>query len=141
MKNITVSRITLISLLTGFLLNLTGWLGNNFILGNLWQEVNISVMDSTWRNSIWRDIFSFITDFVYGFAIVWLIVLLNAHSGKKISNSIKAGLCVSLVGGITTYFAIANSGFISWKLAMASFLLIIVTNVAFAILAGKLLYK
>ena len=141
MHNVSPLKITLISVVTGFLLNLTGWIGNNFILENMWKEVNILIVDSTWRNSFWRDLFSLFPDFVYGFAIVWLIVLLNTISGEKISSSIKAGLWISLVGGITTYFAIANSGFISWKLALSSFLLVLATKVTFAILAGKLLYK
>ena len=141
MKEVSTIRIVSVSLITGFLLNLTGWIANYFLLGKLWSGVSSSIEHSPWRNTVWRHLFSFLPDFVYGFAIAWLIVLLNKKSNIKTSNSISSGLWISLVGGITTYFAIANSGFIPWDLALASFILVLATKVPLAILAGKLLYR
>jgi hypothetical protein len=48
---------------------------------------------------------------------------------------------VSLVGGVTTYFAVANSGFVTWPLAFASFVLVLATKLPLAYLAGRLLEK
>ena len=132
-------RIILIGILIGFLLNLIGWLGNNFILKFMWIEVGNLVPYSEWRNSIWRDVFSFFPDFLYGFAIVWLCAHFNTKSKNYFLNGLKAGIFVSLVGGITTYFAIANSGFIPWKLAFASFALVLVTKIPLSIWASNLL--
>lgn len=50
-----------------------------------------------------------------------------------------AGLFVAAMGGLTTYFAIANSGFIPWPLALASFALVLATKLPLALLAGRLL--
>lgn len=141
MKKVSSTRFVIVSIITGFLLNFTGWLGNNFLLGTWWEAVGNSAFNIEWRQTIWRHGFSMLPDYIYGFAIVYLIILMNNKAGIKTLNSIKSGLFVSLVGGITTYFAIANSGFIPWKLALASFALVLVTKVPLAILAGKLLYK
>ena len=121
------------------LLNLTGWIGNNFILGDLWNEVGATLVQVAWRDSIWRDLFSFAPDYLYGFAIAWLCVMLRRRFSTTLSASLRAGLFVSLVGGITTYFAIANSGFIPWRLALASFVLVLATKLPLAVLAGRLL--
>ena len=126
-----------IGLVTGFLLNFTGWLGNNFILKSMWKAVTVEVVNPAWRETIWRHVFSFLPDFVYGFAIVYLIHLLNKQSINWFRNALISGIVVSIVGGITTYFAIANSGFIPWNLAMVSFILVLATKLGVALLAGK----
>lgn len=139
MSTVSTKKFLIISILIGFLLNLTGWLGNNFVLDNLWAEVGLQLSESEWRASIWRDIFSFIPDCIYGFAIVWLIIQLNKSSKDVTKNALLAGFWISLVGGLTTYFAIANSGFISWDLAFASFFLVLGTKIPLALIAGRLL--
>jgi hypothetical protein len=128
-----------VGLLIGFLLNLTGWIGNNFLLGGLWGDVGASLSSVPWRDSIWRDVFSFAPDYLYGVAIAWLCVAIRPRYARAVAASLTAGLFVSLVGGITTYFAIANSGFIPWRLALLSFLLVLATKLPFAVLAGRLL--
>lgn len=128
-----------VGLLVGFLLNLTGWLGNNFLLGSMWETVGATLEASHWRASIWRDVFSFAPDFVYGIAISWLCAAIRPNYHSYFAASIRAGLLVAIVGGITTYFAIANSGFIPWQLAFASFVLVLGTKLPLAVLAGYLL--
>lgn len=56
-------KILAIGLLIGFLLNLLGWLGNNFLLHQMWQEVGETLSPVKWRSSIWRDVFSLAPDF------------------------------------------------------------------------------
>ncbi len=126
-------------MLVGFLLNLTGWVGNNLVLRGLWREVGEGLAPVAWRNSLWSDVFSLAPDFLYGFAIAWLCVVLRGHFRTRLAASLRAGLFVSLVGGVTTYFAIANSGFIPWRLALASFALVLATKLPLAVLAGRLL--
>ena len=132
-SNRQARKILAVGLLIGFLLNLSGWLGNNFLLRDMWNEIGAS------RDSIWRDIFSFAPDFVYGVAICWLYVKLRPSYGSALSASLRAGLFVAIVGGITTYFAISNSGFIPWRLALASFVLVFGTKLPLAVLAGYLI--
>ena len=136
-----MGRICRVGLLVGFLLNLTGWLGNNFLLGSLWSTVGESLAQAPWRDSIWRDVFSFAPDFLYGLAIAWLFVALRDRYSTVLAASLRAGLFVSLVGGVTTYFAIANSGFVPWRLALASFLLVLATKLPLAVLAGRMLER
>jgi hypothetical protein len=136
---VPLKKIILIGLLIGFLLNLTGWLGNNIILGNMWDELGTTLAPVVWRESIWSDVFSLAPDFVYGLAIAWMVVQLRAAYQSTISTSVRVGIFVSLIGGITTYFAIANSGFVPWELAIASFVLVLACKVPLAILAGHLL--
>jgi hypothetical protein len=136
---VSTLKIMLVGLLVGFLLNVTGWLGNNILLKDLWVEVGEVLPKVAWRENILSDIFSLAPDFLYGFAIAWLCTTLKTDSYSTILNSIRVGIFVSLVGGITTYFAIANSGFIPWKLALASFFLVVITKLPLAILAGRML--
>jgi hypothetical protein len=132
-------KILIIGLLIGFLLNLTGWLGNNFLLRDMWKEIGPTVSSVAWRDSVWRDVFSFVPDFGYGIAICWLYVKLRPSYQTALSASLRAGLFVAIVGGITTYFGIANSGFIPWRLALASFVLVLATKLPLAVLAGRLI--
>ena len=136
-----MSKILKIGLLIGFLLNLTGWIGNNLILGGLWQEVNETITPVAWHQSIWKEVFSLLPDFLYGIAIAWLCVVLVPYLQSQKKAALYAGLFVAMVGGITTYFAVANSGFIPWKLALASFALVLATKIPLALLAGRLLNK
>jgi hypothetical protein len=130
-----------VGLVVGFLLNLTGWLGNYFLLGGMWDQVVVPGDGSTWRASIWRDVFSFIPDYVYGLGIAWLIPRIRPSFDSYLAASLAAGLFVALMGGITAYFAIANSGFIVWRLALASFLLVLGTKLPLAVLAGRMLER
>lgn len=129
-------KVITIGLLIGFLLNLTGWLGNNLILGSMWDDLGASLPPVAWRESIWSDVFSLVPDFGYGIAIAWMVAKLQLIYESTLAASLRVGVFVSLVGGITTYFAIANSGFVPWKLAIASFVLVIVSKIPLAVLAG-----
>ena len=137
----SLSRISWIGLLLGFLLNLTGWLGNNILLGSMWESVTVPDYSDSWRSTIWREAFSLLPDFLYGMALVWLCARLRQVYSSMAAATLRAGLFVSLVGGVTTYFAIANSGFILWPLAFASFGLVLATKLPLAYFAGRLLER
>jgi len=136
-----VGRIAGVGLLVGLALNVTGWLGNNVLLRSLWATVVVADAGAEWRASLWRDVFSLVPDFVYGIAIAWLCWALRPGARSMVSASMGAGLLVSIVGGITTYFAVANSGFIPWRLAVASFALVLATKIPFALMAGWMLER
>jgi hypothetical protein len=133
------TRILGIGFVVGLLLNVTGWMGNNLVLGSLWQQVGASVAATPWRASLWSDVVSLLPDFVYGLAIAWLCVVIRPRYAGYVAASFRAGLLIALVGGITTYLALANSGFVPWNLALASFGLVLGTKLPLALLAGRLL--
>jgi len=107
----------------------------------MWQALEGKLSYVAWRGTIWQEIFSLVPDFIYGFAIAWLCNFYNAKSAPNLSNWIKTGIAISIVGGLTTYFALANSGFVPWELAFASFFLVIATKIPLAIFAGSMLFK
>ncbi len=134
-------RVLLIGLLVGLLLNLSGWLGNNLLLDDMWASVAVPDYSSPWRGTLWREVFSLLPDFLYGLVIAWLCARLRPAYDSMHAAALRAGIAVSLTGGITTYFAIANSGFILWQLALASFVLVLITKIPLALLAGKLIER
>jgi hypothetical protein len=117
-----------------------GW-GNNLLLGNMWATVTVPDYSAPWRGTLWREVFSLLPDFLYGLVIAWLCARLRPAYDSMNAAALRAGIAVSLTGGITTYFAIANSGFILWKLALVSFILVLATKIPLALLAGKLIEK
>lgn len=132
-------RVIAVGLLVGFLLNLTGWLGNNFMLGGLWQDLQMTDAYRPWRDSPWRDLLSLLPDFIYGWGIAWLCAAMRPTFRSWVTCALASGAFVALMGGVTTYFAIANSALVPWRLAFASFALVILTKMPFALLAGRLL--
>lgn len=141
MTKVGFGRILGVGFLVGLALNVTGWLGNNLLLGSLWSGVDVGTTGAAWRASIWKDVFSLVPDFVYGFAIAWLCAALRPRASGFVPASLRAGTLVAIVGGITTYFAVANSGFIPWTLALASFALVVATKLPLALLAGRMLER
>lgn len=141
MEKIGLGRIVGVGLFVGLILNLTGWLGNNLLLDSLWSSVQVGEGTVEWRSSLGSDVLSLIPDFVYGVAIAWLWVMVRPRVGGWVSAALLSGSFVALVGGITTYFAIANSGFIPWSLAFASFALVAVTKLPLALMGGWILER
>ncbi|MGD8360334.1 MAG: hypothetical protein PVJ04_02800 [Gemmatimonadota bacterium] len=137
--NVGRAQVVWVGIALGFLLNLTGWVGNNFLLGSLWSELVVPDTGAVWRASIWRDVFSFVPDYVYGIGIAWLIPQLRPRFSSWMRASLAAGMFVALIGGLTTYFAIANSGFIGWNLGLASVALVLATKLPLSVGAGWIL--
>ena len=133
------TRIAIVGLFVGLALNVTGWLGNNLVLGSLWTAVEVAPGGAAWRATVWSDVFSLVPDVVYGLAIAWLCVALRPSFERWLSASLASGVLVAATGGITTYFAVANSGFVPWSLALASFVLVAVTKIPLALAAGWIL--
>lgn len=63
------TRVVIVGLFVGLALNLTGWLGNNLLLGSLWASVEVAPGGAAWRATPWSDVFSLAPDVVYGLAI------------------------------------------------------------------------
>jgi hypothetical protein len=132
-------RILWSGLILGLFLNFLGWLGNVFLLGPLWKAAFLTIPVTAWRASPWRDVVSLLPDFVYGIAICWAYAGLVPRYGRSVATALRATALVFVVGALTTYVGIANSGLLPWSLAAATTLLALVTFVPGAWLAHALM--
>jgi hypothetical protein len=132
-------RILWSGLILGFFLNLAGWLGNVFLLGSMWEAAFALVPVTAWRSSAWRDAISLLPDFVYGVAICWTYAGLAPRYGRSVATALRATALVFVVGALTTYVGIANSGLLPWTIAAATTLLALVIFVPGAWLTHALM--
>ena len=114
--------------------NLVRWADRAYAVGSTNLYHTLSTITKETR-------FGLQPDFLYGLAIAWLCARLRPAYETMAAAALRVGIAVSLTGGITTYFAIANSGFIPWRLALASFVLVLVTKIPLALQAGRWLDK
>ena len=133
------ARVALVGLLIGFVINLIGWLGNNLVLGPMWADALTDLPTTPWRDTVWRHVVSFAPDFVYGLSLAWAYVALAARYGARLATAVRASLLVLVVGAITTYVALANSGFLPWGLSGAAILLAVVSFVPASWMTHRLL--
>ena len=110
------------TLVYGVLWNALGWAGNNFLLENGWDAVSGELTPDfapPWSAPT-RELFTFVSDFVYAFAFVWLFA---GASKQTVSGALKLVLVLWLAGAVVTYMALVNSGFLPWPIAVQTSLL------------------
>jgi hypothetical protein len=134
----SIRKILGVGLALGFVLNVFGWLGNVFLLGPMWNEAFTSVPTTPWRETPWRDLVSFLPDFIYGVAVSWLYVRLAAIYGPSFATALRTCMLVFVVGALTTYLGIANSGLLPWRISIATTVLALVTFIPGAWLTERL---
>lgn len=132
-------RVLWSGLVVGFLFNVLGWLGNVFLLGPLWRDAMSAAPTTPWRDSPWRDVISLVPDFIYGMAACWLYVAMAGRFGASMGTAMRACALVFIVGALTTYLGIANSGLLPWGISVATTLLALVVFVPGAWLVHALL--
>jgi hypothetical protein len=121
-----MGRFVLAVLLTGFVLNLTGWAGNVFLLGSIWTgavAVAPPPMHSPFSAPV-HVILQFVSDFV--FALVLCLVYRLAIPGWRGSRMHLAFLCGLLVwlGGVPmAYLDMVNGGYLPAGVSIATTLL------------------
>ena len=113
-------RALRVGLVLGLYYNILGWLGNVFLLGPLWQDAIARLPSTPWRDSPWRDAISLVPDFVYGIAVSFGYITLAHIYGATIGAALRATLFVFIVGALTTYLGIANSGLLPWTISTAT---------------------
>ena len=136
---ITTARYVGVSLLLGFVLNILGWLGNVFLLGDLWDEALVLVHDTPWRATIWRELLTLLPYFVYAFFMVRLYIYMSATLGATFLTALKSAMFIFVVCVATTYFAIANSAFLPWKISIYPTILALATFIPGAWMMHRLL--
>ena len=123
-------RFIVAVLVTGFLLNLTGWAGNVFLLGSMWAQAGTLApppMRSPF-SPIVHVILQFASDFVLAFVLC--IVYRPASPGWSRSRMELSILCAVIVwlGGVPMcYLGMINGGFLPAGVSIATTILALVT--------------
>src|SRR5258705_10470118 len=129
-------------LVTGVILNLTGWLGNFFLLGPMWERAVVLApppMQSPFP-PLTHAILQFVSDFVFAFILCFVYRLASAGWGG--SQMLLALLCAIIVwlGGVPmTYLGLVNGGYLPAGISVATTILALVTFLIVAPLLPRLL--
>jgi hypothetical protein len=129
-------------LVTGLILNLTGWLGNVLLLGPMWERAAVLApppMHSPFP-PLAHAILQFVSDFVFGFILCLVYRLASAGWGG--SKTLLALLCAIIVwlGGVPmTYLGLVNGGYLPGGISVATTILALVTFIIVAPLLPRLL--
>ena len=115
---------------TGFLLNLTGWIGNVFLLGSMWEQAGTLApppMRSPFPPVI-HAILQFVSDFVLAF-ILCIIYRLAAPAWRRsrIELAVVCGFIVWLGGVPMCYLGMINGGYLPVGVSVATTILALVT--------------
>jgi len=123
-------RIIIAALVIGFVLNLTGWAGNVFLLGSMWEQavaVAPPPMPSPFSPLV-HAILQFVSDFVFAFMLCAVYRL--AISGWRGSQMMLAFICGGIVwlGGVPMcYLGFVNGGYLPMGVSIATTLLALIT--------------
>lgn len=137
-----MGKILVATLVLGLLLNLLGWAGNVFLLGDLWDqagEIAPPPLPSPFPG-LAHEALTFVSDFV--FAFVWSCVFALARTGwggRPLVLALLTGVLTWLGGVPMTYLGIVNSGYLPANVAVATSLLALVTFVVTAPLMPRLI--
>jgi hypothetical protein len=123
-------RLIFATLVTGFLLNVTGWAGNVFVLGSMWQDAAILApppMHSPF-SPLAHVILQFVSDFVFGFMLCVVYSLAReSWRGLKITLAFLCSAVVWLGGVPMCYLGLVNGGYLPLGISLATTLLALVT--------------
>lgn len=116
--------------LIGFLLNLTGWAGNVFLLGSMWEQAGTlapAPLHSPFSPLV-HVILQFISDFVFAFALCLIYRLASpAWHGSKIALAFLCGVIVWLGGVPMCYLGLVNGGYLPAGVSIATSILALAT--------------
>lgn len=117
-------RVLSTGLLTGLVMNIFGWLGNQLWLGGEWDAaIAGSPFAGTRVRTIWHELGSLAPDFVYGLAFAWLFVVLARAFGPSRRLAYAAALAVWLVAIATPLLGTANASLVPWRVTILTLLL------------------
>jgi hypothetical protein len=108
-------RFIIAGLVIGFVLNLTGWAGNVFLLGSMWEQAGAVApppMHSPFSPLV-HAILQFVSDFVFAF-VLCAVYRLAIPSWRR-SQMILAFICgvIVCVGGVPMcYLGLVNGGYL-----------------------------
>jgi hypothetical protein len=133
-----MSRLFVATLLTGLILNITGWAGNVFVLGSMWEHADTVApppMHSPFPPTL-HVLLQFLSDFVFAFVLCSVYRLSAAGwRGSRLALAFLCSVIVWLGGVPMTYLGLANGGYLPAGISIATTVLALVT---FAIVAPLL---
>ena len=129
-------------LVTGFVLNLTGWAGNVFLLGSMWEQAgNLAPppMRSPFTPTV-HVVLQFVSDFVFALVLCAVYrVALPAWRGREMALAFLCAVIVWLGGVPMTYLGLVNGGYLPIGISVATTVLALVTFLIVAPLLPALL--
>ena len=137
-----LARFLVAVVVAGFLLNLTGWAGNVFLLGTMWERAVI-VAPPPMRSpfgGMAHALLQYLSDFV--FAFVWCLVYRLSSPGwnrPKIQLALISAGIVWLGGVPMCYLGMVNGGYLPVDISIATSALALLTFVLVAPLLPMLL--
>lgn len=125
-------RILAATLVLGLLLNITGWAGNVFLLGGMWDEAGRLAPPplASPFPPLAHELLTFVSDFVFAFVLACVFSLADAGwRGSRLQLAFLTSGLTWLGGVPMTYLGIVNSGYIPPGVAVATSVLALVTFV------------
>jgi hypothetical protein len=123
-------RFIIAGLVIGFVLNLTGWAGNVFLLGSMWEQAGTVAqppMHSPFSPLV-HVILQFVSDFVLAFvlcAVYWLAI--PSWRGSQMILAFICGVIVWLGGVPMCYLGLVNAGYLPLGVSIATTILALIT--------------
>jgi len=123
-------RLLIATAVTGFVLNLTGWGGNVFLLGSMWEQAGTlapAPMRSPFSPTV-HVALQFVSDFVFAFVLCLIYRLAVAGwRGSKLQLAFLCAVVVWLGGVPMTYLGLVNGGYLPAGVSVATSVLALVT--------------
>lgn len=123
-------RFIVAGLVIGFLLNLTGWAGNVFLLGSMWEQAGTLApppMHSPFP-PLTHVILQFASDFVFAFVLCAVYRLArSAWRGSKMALAFLCGAIIWLGGVPMCYLGLVNGGYLPAGVSIATSILALAT--------------
>jgi hypothetical protein len=118
------------TLVIGFVLNLTGWAGNVFLLGSMWEQAGTLApppLHSPFTPVV-HALLQFVSDFVFAFVLCFVYRLaLGGWRGSELRLAYLCGMVVWLGGVPMAYLGMVNGGYLPAGISIATTILALVT--------------
>jgi len=135
-------RFVVAVIVTGVVLNVTGWAGNVFLLGSMWEQaVGLAPppLPSPFSPSL-HVLLQFLSDFVFAFVLCSVFRLASpGWRGSPFSLAVLCGVLVWLGGVPMAYLGLVNGGYLPAGISVATTILALITFFIAAPLLPRLL--
>jgi hypothetical protein len=123
-------RFIIAGLVIGFLLNLTGWVGNVFLLGSMWEQA-VALAPPPMRSPfspLVHAVLQFVSDFVFAFVLCAVYCLASpSWRRSRMALSFICGVIIWLGGVPMCYLGLVNGGYLPLGVSIATTILALVT--------------
>ena len=137
-------KLLIATLVVGFVLNLTGWAGNVFLLGSMWEAAGTVApppMRSLFSPTV-HAVLQFVSDFVLAFVLCVVYRLaLPSRRGSTLQFAFLCAVVVWLGGVPMAYLGMVNGGYLPAGVSIATTVLALVTFLIVAPLLPRLIQR